>query len=113
MADVVLVVDGMSLSIMTVYDWATKSVVSLVDYGSAIPEPEDTEATEALVIMVVGTTGHWKHPIAYVLQKKCATNVQACLIIDCIGLLHSHHTNVLAVVFDGTFINQQTALQLG
>ena len=113
MADVVLVVDAMSLSKMTVYDWATKSFVGLVDYDSAIPEPEDTEATEALVFMAVGTTGHWKHPIAYVLQNKCAADVQACLITDCIGLLYSHSVNVLAVVFDGTFSNQQTALQLG
>ena len=113
MSDVVLVVDVMSLSKMTVYDWATKSFVGLVDYGSAIPEPEDTESTEALVFMVVGTTGHWKHPIAYVLQNKCSADVQACLITDCIGLLLLEGINVLAVVFDGTFSNQQTASQLG
>ena len=63
--------------------------------------------------MVVGTTGHWKHPIAYVLQNKCSADVQACLITDCISLLHSEGINVLAVVFDSTFTNQQTALQLG
>ena len=62
--------------------------------------------------MVVGTTGHWKHPIAYVLQNKCSVDIQACLITDCIGLLHSWGINVLEVVFDGTFTNQQTALQL-
>ena len=39
MSDVVLVVDTISLSKMTVYDWATKFFVGLVDYGSAIPEP--------------------------------------------------------------------------
>ena len=111
--DIVLVVDSMSLSRMTVYDWATKSFVGLVDCGSVIPEPEDAEATEALVFMVVGTTGHWKSPIAYVLQNKGAADVQTCLITDCIGLLYSHSINVLAVVFDGTFTNQQTALQLG
>ena len=43
MSDVVLVVDTMSLSKMTVYDWATQSFVGLGDYGSAIPEPQDTE----------------------------------------------------------------------
>ena len=98
MSDVVLVVDAMSLSKMTVYDQTTKSFVGLVDYGSAIPEPEDTEATEALVFMVIGTTGHWKHPIAYVLQNKCSADVQAHLITDCIGLLYSEGINVLAVV---------------
>ena len=63
--------------------------------------------------MVVGTTGHWKHPTVYVMQNKCAAHVQPCLITDCIGLLYSHYINVLAVVFDGTFTNQQTAFQLG
>ena len=58
MADVVIVVDAMSLSKMTAYDQATKSFVGLVDYGSAIHEPEDTEATKALVFIVVGTNGH-------------------------------------------------------
>ena len=112
MADV-LVVDAMSFSKLTVYDWATKSFVSLVDYGSAIPKPGDTDATEAFVFMAVGTTGHSKHPIAYVLQKKCAADIQACLITDCFGLLYSLHINVLAVVFDGTFTNQQIASQPG
>ena len=35
------------------------------------------------------------------------------LIQDCIGLLHAEHLNVLALVFDGTFGNQSTAVQLG
>ena len=52
--------------------------------------------------MVVGTPGHWKHPIAYVLQSKCSADVQACLITDSTGLLHSEGINVLALVFDGT-----------
>ena len=70
MRDAVLVVDAMTLSKMTVYDRTSKSFVGLVDYGTAIPEPEATEVTEALVFMVVGTIGHWKHPTAYVLQNK-------------------------------------------
>ena len=82
------------------------ALLSLNHKIQRIPEPEDTEATEALVFMVVGTTGHWKHPIAYVLQKKCSAYVQACLITDCFGLLHSEGINVLTVVFDVTFTNQ-------
>ena len=81
-------------------------VVGTVDYGTAAPEATDEPATEALVFMVVGMTGHWKHPIAYVLQDKCSAYVQAQLIKDCIGLLHTEGINVLAVVFDGTFTNQ-------
>ena len=39
----------------------SKSYIGTVDYGTAIPENEDKLATEALVFMVVGMTGHWKH----------------------------------------------------
>ena len=55
---------------------------------------------------VVRMTGHWKHPITYILQDKCSAYVEAQLIKDCIGLLHTEGINVLAVVFDGTFKNQ-------
>ena len=75
MQDVVLVVDAMSLHKMTIYDQSRKSFVSLVDYGAAIPEAATTEATEALVFMIVGLTGKWKHPVAYVLQDKCSADV--------------------------------------
>ena len=47
------------------------------------------------------------------LQNKCSAAVQSQLICDCIGLLHAEGIDVLAVVFDGTFTNQQTAKRLG
>ena len=87
--------------------------VGTVDYGTAAPEATDKPATEVLLFMVVGMTGNWKHPTAYVLQDKCSDFVQAQLIKDCIGLLHTEGINVQAVVFDGTFTNQQTATKLG
>ena len=88
-------------------------MLALVDYGTAAPEATEEPATDVLVFMVVGMTGHWKYPIAYVLQDKCSAYVQAQLIKDCIGLLHTEGINVLAVVFDGRFTNQQTATILG
>ena len=113
MSEVVLMVDAMTLHKGTVWDPKSKSYIGTVDYGTAIPENEDELATEALVFMVVRMTGHWKHPIAYVLQNKCSAAVQTQLIRDCIGLLHGEGIDVLAVVFDGTFTNQQTAKMLG
>ena len=58
MKDVVLVVDAMSIHKMTIYDKNRKSFVGLVDYGTAVPEADATEATEALVFMIVGLTGN-------------------------------------------------------
>ena len=113
MSDVALIVDAMVLHKMTVWDDASKCYIGLVDYGTAMPEPETIEATEALVFMVVGLTGHWKHAIAYVLQDKYSADVQMQLIKDCIVLLHDEDMQVHAVVFDGTFTNQCTAIKLG
>ena len=70
MRDVVLIVDVMSLHKITIFDKKQESFVGLVDHGTAIPELETTEGTEALVFETVGITGHWKHPIAYVLPRQ-------------------------------------------
>ena len=108
-----LVVDAMSIHKMTIYDKNRKSFVGLVDYGTAVPEVDATEATEALVFMIVGLTGNWKHPVGYVLQDKCSANVQAQLINDCIGLLSEVGLNVHGLVFDRSPTNQLTARKLG
>ena len=113
MVDAVLVVDAMALHKGSFWDPKSRQYVGNIDYGTAIPEAADDPATEALVFMVVGLTGHWKHPIAYVFQDKCSATVQAQLIKDCIGLLHTEGINISSIVFDGTFTNQRTATLLG
>ena len=113
MSNVVLIVDTMALYKGTIWDPKSKSYVGLVDYGTAKPEPEENMASEALVFMISGITGHWKHPVAYFLQDKCSAVVQAQLITDCIGLLSAEGLNAVALVFDGTYTNQSTAKLLG
>ena len=46
---------------------------------TAIPEPPEDLATEALVFMISSLMGHFKHPIAYVLQDKCDAAVQGTI----------------------------------
>ncbi len=113
MSDVVLVVDAMAIQKGTFWDTKLNTFVGRVDCGIAVPEPSDTLATEALVIMAVGITGHWKHPIAYVFQDHCHATVQTQLIKDCISLLHAEGLYVHALVFDGMYTNQSTAGILG
>ena len=88
MSEAVLVVDAMAIHKGASWDQKLHRYVRCIDYGIAIPEPSDTPATEALVFLAVGLTGHWKHPIAYVLQDHCSAHVQTQLIRDCISLLH-------------------------
>ena len=93
--DVVLVVDAMSLHKMTLCDQSKKSFVGLVGF------------------MIVGLTGKWKYPVAYVLQDKCSADVQAQLITDCIGLLNEEGITVNGLVFDGSPTNSWTARKSG
>ena len=38
-----------------------------VYYGRGLSEADDELATESMVFMINGISGHWKHPIAYFL----------------------------------------------
>ena len=87
----------------------TKQYVGTINYGTAVPEVEDDLATEALVFLIVGLKSHFKHPVAYFLQKKCSAVVQVQLIRDCISLLHDEGLCVHSLIFDGTYTNQYTA----
>ena len=59
MRDVELVIDAMTLHSGTVWDPKSRSYVGTVDYRAAAPEATYELATEALVFMLVGMTGHW------------------------------------------------------
>ena len=89
-----------------------KGHVGQVDYGGALLE-EDMLATEVLVFLLCGVSGHWKHPVAYFLQMKNSAEVLAHLTKDCVHLLQVSGLNVIALVFDGTYANQNTAKILG
>ena len=53
----------MALHKSTIWDPKTKQHVGTVDYESAVPQPADNLAMEALVFRIVGMTRQWKHPI--------------------------------------------------
>ena len=88
LSDVVLIVDAMAIYKGTWWDPKQGCYAGQVDYGTAMPEASDDLATEALVFLISGIKGHWKHPIAYFLHNKISAGVQTQLIRDCIGLLH-------------------------
>ena len=113
MSKVVLVVDAMALHKGTMWDPISKQYVGNVDYGTAVPEVSTNLATDALVFMIVGLSGHFKHPIGYVLYNKLTASVQAHLIKYCINLLQGIGLHVFALVFDGHFPNQCSAKLLG
>ena len=70
MTDGVLIIDVMELHKGTWWDQKKRCYIGRVDYGTALPEAGDNLAPEALVFMIGGVIGHWKHPVGYFLQNK-------------------------------------------
>ena len=68
MSDVVLIVDAMDLHKGTWWDEKKRCYIGRVDCGTALPDAGDNLATEALVFMIGGVAGHWKHPTSYFFQ---------------------------------------------
>ena len=111
--DCVLIVDAMAIHKGTWFDPKKGTYVGHVDYGGALLEEEDMLATEVLVFLLCGVSGHWKHPVAYFLQMKNSAEVLTHLTKDCVHLLQVSGLNVIDLVFDGTYANQNTAKILG
>ena len=111
--DVVLIIDAMAIRKGTWWDEKKNTYVGNVDYGTALIEQDDNLATEALVFLLSGVSGHWKFPVAYFLQHKNSGQVLARLIKDCLKLLYTQGLHTVAIVFDGTNANKCTATYLG
>ena len=83
-----------------------------VDYGTAIPEASDDYASEALVFLICGVKGHWKHPVGYFLQNKISADVQAQLtnsssydwIISRLAIDH-HYDNEIVPKFTWLYLS--------
>ena len=93
-----LIVDEMTLMEKSVYNPSTQQYEGHVDYGTG--RINDQLATDALVIMVVGSTGYWKYPISYAFTRKVTASALSDLIINCITMLHDVGINVLSVTSD-------------
>ena len=88
-------------------------MLAMLTMETALIEQDDNLATEALVFLLSGVSGHWKFPVAYFLQHKNSGQVLARLIKDCLKLLYTQGLHTVAIVFDGTNANKCTATYLG
>ena len=111
--DVVVMFDAMHLKKAYSFDTGSQTYVGSVNYGHLHTGCEDSLATEALVVMVVGMKKHFKHPIGYFLIDKISGGTQAQIVRDAISLVTEAGHSVIAVVCDGNYSNQATATALG
>ena len=97
MSDVVLIVDPMSIYKGTLWDPKERYYIGRVEYGTGLPEADDELATEDMVFMISGISGHRKHPMAYFLESNYA-EVLTQLICDSISLVYAEVLNVTVLV---------------
>ena len=108
-----LMLDAMALKKEIVYDQKNGTYAGFVDCGNFQPSCGDSLATEVLVVMAVGLTGHWKFPVAYFLTDHLSGAIQAEIIKQLICVLTDAGMRVHGVVCDGSYANQLTATLLG
>ena len=89
--------------------------LGFVDYGpNAAVECKEQLASEVLAFMIVGLGGStWKSIVGYFLIDKVSGGVLAQLARTALSLLANAGFVTWAVIWDGTFVNQEAARCLG
>ncbi|KAK0145095.1 DNA transposase THAP9 [Merluccius polli] len=108
---VCLMLDGMSIRKQVLYDAHTGTMRGFVDIGMGVDET--TEASEALVFMVVGLKSHWKMPVAFYFIKSVSPDTQKILVLHALEALHERGIKVVCVTMDGHISNMSMCAMLG
>ncbi|KAK0138228.1 DNA transposase THAP9 [Merluccius polli] len=103
--------DGMSIRKQVLYDAHTGTMRGFVDIGMGVDET--TEASEALVFMVVGLKSHWKMPVAFYFIKSVSPDTQKILVLHALEALHERGIKVVCVTMDGHISNMSMCAMLG
>ena len=111
MLDVVwpCLLDAMAIRKHVCFDAKMQRMIGFVDLGDDVDD--ETDATEALVLMVVGLSGHWKAPVVYNFTLTC--DVQAHLIKHVVDALAEINIKVCAITMDGHATYVAMSRQLG
>ena len=109
-----VMLDGMSIRKHVDWDVTQQKMVGFTDLGAgSLDSDSQHEATEALVIMAVGLTGHWKVTLGYFLVAGINATVQAELVKTAFIKLHESGIHGIALVMDGHATNQAMVQELG
>ena len=101
----------MSVRRQIIYDAVTQQMTGFVGLGDGCND--ESEATEVLVFMPVGLTGHWKAPVACYLTRSLSAGVQTRLIRDLLVALHDVDIRVCYITMDGHATNVRICSKLG
>ena len=95
--------------------WPTRIFTGFVNFGPALSFDASNEelATEALVFMAVGITGHWKRVIGYFLIHGISSEVLKELVLHAISSLQDIGIQPKALTLDGLSTNMSMLRKLG
>ncbi|EFN66196.1 THAP domain-containing protein 9, partial [Camponotus floridanus] len=100
--DCCLIFDSMAIRQQLIWDQKKHKYIGFCDYGNNINlENKDTEATEALVFMLISLKGVWKWPIAYFFKHGMSAMTLAELIKTAFILTTEAGLRIRAVTCDG------------
>lgn len=109
-----LVLDGMAIRKQVIWDQRRHCYTGYCDYGNSVRlEGAESEATEALVFMLVALNGKWKWPVGYFLKCRMTALTQAELVKTALTLSKESGLKVWSVTCDGTCVNVSMFEQLG
>lgn len=112
--DCCLIFDAMSIRKQLCWSEVDHKYVGYCDYGNNFNfETNETEATEALVFMLVNIKGKWKCPIAYFFKNGMQSTTLAELIKTALILTSNVNLKVRAITCDGVSVNISALHSLG
>lgn len=106
-------IDGMKIKQQMQFDQAKGEYTGFVNLGQQYSNDTDALATEALVFLAVGVTGHWKQVIGYFLINGISADLQKELVLYAISNLKEVGVSVRALTLDGLKANMSMLKKLG
>ncbi|XP_057281252.1 DNA transposase THAP9 [Pezoporus wallicus] len=109
-----LMVQDMSLQKQQEWDPQTQCLTGFVDLGAGILDADEAPlASEAIILMAVGTSSPWAAPLGYFFVNSTTGYLLAQLLRQAINKLNNIGIRVLAVTSGATACGAQTARALG
>uniref|UniRef100_A0A8D1N548 THAP domain containing 9 n=1 Tax=Sus scrofa TaxID=9823 RepID=A0A8D1N548_PIG len=109
-----LIIKGISLKQQLQWDPSSHQLQGFMDFGlGKLDADEMPLASETVVLMAVGISGHWRTPLGYFFVNRASGYLQAQLLRLTIGKLSDIGVTVLAVTSDATADSVQMAKSLG
>ncbi|XP_054544135.1 DNA transposase THAP9 isoform X1 [Talpa occidentalis] len=109
-----LIIKGVSLKQQLQWDPSSHHLQGFMDFGlGKLDADEMPLASETILLMAVGISGHWRTPLGYFFVNRESGYLQAQLLRLTIGKLSDIGITVLAVTSDATAHSVQMAKALG